>query len=153
MAKCTRTINLDVHHKRRDKGNDLSNAEVLCSICHKETSTYDTQGSTPPAFSVEVKEKAMRRAGYRCECTRTGGCHWRKYRAELLPSSRAGIVSPGFGITNKKACFFACQARFCTFFDKNRNISRIIGNILLWESLYKIERRNFFIPVWEKTII
>ena len=30
MSQCTRTNNLEVHHKRRDGGNGLDNAEVLC---------------------------------------------------------------------------------------------------------------------------
>jgi len=75
MARCTRTYGLEVHHKRRDGGNDLSNAEVLCEPCHEETSTYGEPGKTPPEFSYETKDKALQRAGYQCECTRTGGCH------------------------------------------------------------------------------
>jgi hypothetical protein len=30
MPRCWRTTNLEVHHKRRDGGNDTTNAEVLC---------------------------------------------------------------------------------------------------------------------------
>ena len=75
MARCTRTRNLEVHHKRRDGGNDLSNAEVLCEPCHEATSTYGVPGSAPPEFIEETKQAALRRAGNQCECTRTGGCH------------------------------------------------------------------------------
>lgn len=75
MAKCTRTRGLDVHHKRRDGGNDLSNAEVLCPQCHAATSTYGTPGKTPPPFSEQTKQAALRRARNQCQCARTGGCH------------------------------------------------------------------------------
>ena len=75
MARCTRTRGLDVHHKRRDGGNDLSNAEVLCSQCHAATTTYGVPGRTPPAFTEQTRQAAMRHAGNQCECTKTGGCH------------------------------------------------------------------------------
>ncbi len=75
MARCKRTRNLEVHHRRRDGGNDLSNAEVLCGSCHTATSTYGVSGTTPPAFTVATKIAALRRAGDQCECTRSGGCH------------------------------------------------------------------------------
>ena len=75
MARCIETINLEVHHKRRDRGNDLSNAEVLCEPCHNATSTYGTPGRTPPAFTEETINAALRQAGDQCECTRSGGCH------------------------------------------------------------------------------
>ena len=75
MARCTRTRNIEVHHKRRDGGNDLSNAEVLCEPCHAATSTYGVPGKTPLAFTEETKNAALKRAGNQCECTRAGGCH------------------------------------------------------------------------------
>lgn len=73
--RCNRTFGLEVHHKRRDGGNSLSNAEVLCGNCHAATSTYGVSGPTPAAFSEETKKQALKRAGHQCECTRTGGCH------------------------------------------------------------------------------
>lgn len=75
MARCKETKKLQVHHKRRDGGTEVGNAEVLCSPCHAATSTYGTPGKSPPAFSETTKEAALRRAGDQCECTRTGGCH------------------------------------------------------------------------------
>lgn len=75
MARCIRTAGLEVHHKRRDGGNELDNAEVLCARCHEATSTYGEPGKSPPPFSEETKRAAQRRAGGRCGCTRTGGCH------------------------------------------------------------------------------
>ncbi len=74
MARCTRTRDLEVHHKRRDGGNDVGNAEVLCGPCHQATGTYGTPGRSPPAFSQDVKDRAIRTAGNRCECTGSG-CH------------------------------------------------------------------------------
>jgi len=74
MARCTRTNDLEVHHIRRDGGKDLANAEVLCQTCHSETSTYGEPGQSPPDFDEDTKQKALRRAGHRCECTRSG-CH------------------------------------------------------------------------------
>jgi len=38
-------------------------------------------------------------------------------------------------------------------FKKNRNFLIFLDNILLWESLYLIERRIAFIAVWEKALI
>jgi 5-methylcytosine-specific restriction endonuclease McrA len=70
MARCTVTSNLEVHHKRRNGGNGLENAEVLCQKCHANTSTYGQPGDTPPPFPEETKKWALIRAGYRCECTR-----------------------------------------------------------------------------------
>jgi len=75
MARCSRTWGLEVHHIRRDGGNDLSNAKVLCERCHAMTSTYGSPGSTPPPFSEDTKQQALRRAGNRCECTSSQGCH------------------------------------------------------------------------------
>jgi 5-methylcytosine-specific restriction endonuclease McrA len=75
MARCTRKWGLEVHHKRRDGGNGLDNAEVLCAKCHEATSTYGDPGKSPDPFSEETKEKAMKRAGNQCECTKIGGCH------------------------------------------------------------------------------
>jgi 5-methylcytosine-specific restriction endonuclease McrA len=75
-TRCTRTQDLEVHHKRRDGGGEsIDNAEILCPKCHQATGSYGTPGTSPPRFSQDVKDRAMRRAGNRCECTRTGGCH------------------------------------------------------------------------------
>ena len=71
---CVIQANLEVHHKNRNGGNDLGNAEVLCQQCHEATYSYGTSGSSPPAFSQDTKDRAMRRAGNQCECTREG-CH------------------------------------------------------------------------------
>jgi len=75
MTRCTKTYGLQVHHIRRDGGNGLDNAKVLCGPCHEETSTYGTPGDTPPNFSQETIEKALAQAGNQCECTSTSGCH------------------------------------------------------------------------------
>jgi len=75
MSRCTRTQDLEVHHKRRDVGNGLDNAEVLCPTCHAATLTYGVSGDSPVPFSQDTKDKALKQAGYQCECTRTGGCH------------------------------------------------------------------------------
>ncbi len=75
MTRCTRTRNLEIHHIRRDYGNDLDNAEVLCKPCHKGTSTYGSQGKSPPPFDQRTKDRALQLADNQCQCTRTGGCH------------------------------------------------------------------------------
>ncbi len=74
MARCTRTRGLEVHHIRRDGGNDLSNARVLCPLCHSNTTTYGQPGKSPADFPQDVKDKALKRAGNQCECTREY-CH------------------------------------------------------------------------------
>ena len=75
MERCTRTRNLEVHHKRKDGGIGLDNAQVLCQLCHARTESYGTPRKAPLPFSEETKKKAMARAGNRCQCTSTGGCH------------------------------------------------------------------------------
>ncbi len=75
MARCTAKSNLEVHHKRRDGGNGLDNAEVLCQKCHKATETYGTPGKSSDLFDQATKEKALKLASNQCECTHTGGCH------------------------------------------------------------------------------
>ncbi len=75
MARCTRTRNLEVHHKRRDGGNGLDNAQVLCPPCHAGTGSYGTSGTAPPPFSEDTKRRALARAGNQCQCTSTRGCH------------------------------------------------------------------------------
>jgi 5-methylcytosine-specific restriction endonuclease McrA len=75
MARCTKKYGLEVHHKRRGGGNGLDNAEVLCQKCHEATITYAEPGKSPPPFDQSTKDKALKRAGNQCECTRTGGCH------------------------------------------------------------------------------
>jgi hypothetical protein len=79
MARCTTTRNLEVHHKRRDSDNGLENAEVLCQPCHAEgTSTYGVSGPTPPPFSDDTKQRALKNAGNQCQCTRICGCRLRQ---------------------------------------------------------------------------
>lgn len=75
MARCTRTTNLEIHHKRRDGGNGIENAMVLCQKCHAATTTYGTPGTSPAPFPQSVKDLALKNAGYRCECTSLSGCH------------------------------------------------------------------------------
>jgi len=74
MSRCGSTENLEVHHKRRDCGNDIGNAEVLCQKCHENTSTYGVPGKSPPDFSESTKKEALKKAGNSCECEREG-CH------------------------------------------------------------------------------
>lgn len=72
--RCNSRISLEVHHIRRDGGNGLDNAEVLCQECHEHTATYGEEGLTPPPFSEKTKQAALKRANYKCECTRKN-CH------------------------------------------------------------------------------
>jgi cytochrome c553 len=75
MTRCTRKNDLDIHHKRRDGGNGLDNAEVLCRTCHVATGASGGPDTLPPVFDQYTKYMAQIRAGYQCECMRTGGCH------------------------------------------------------------------------------
>ena len=74
-ARCTRTADLNVYHLRRDGGNDLDNAQVLCRQCHAAAKGYELPGRKPPAFDQATNEAALERAGHQCECTRIGACH------------------------------------------------------------------------------
>lgn len=72
MARCTSTTNLTVHHKRRDGGNGLDNAEVLCSKCLSsllKTEAGRVYSNTPLPFSLITEREALKRAGNRCECS------------------------------------------------------------------------------------
>lgn len=69
MSRCTNSNNLEVHHKRRDGGNGIDNAIVLCSSCHSKTATYGVSGKSPEPFDQLTKTVAMITAKYRCECT------------------------------------------------------------------------------------
>jgi 5-methylcytosine-specific restriction endonuclease McrA len=75
MARCTKTTNLEVHHISRTGGNSISNAQVLCQKCHAATTSYGTQGNSPPDFPQDVIDRALRNAGNQCECTSYRGCH------------------------------------------------------------------------------
>jgi len=55
MARCARTNDLQVHHKRRAGGNDLDNAQVLCKPCHEATATFSTPGNPPHHFLMQPK--------------------------------------------------------------------------------------------------
>jgi hypothetical protein len=75
MSRCSRTIGLEVHHKRIDGGNSLDNAEVLCQRCHDASSISGEQEKSLTPFEQETKNEAFRRAKNQCECTRTSECH------------------------------------------------------------------------------
>jgi len=75
MSRCNSRDELNVHHKRRDGGNGIENARVLCHNCHVNTSTFGREGKKPPEFSQEVKETALIHAAYRCECEKEE-CHF-----------------------------------------------------------------------------
>lgn len=75
MPRCTWTENLEVHHIKRNGGNDIENARVLCQKCHEATKTYGLHGNTPPNFDQKTKDQALKDAGYQCECTSNGVCH------------------------------------------------------------------------------
>lgn len=75
MARCTRTINLEVYHRQSSGDNDLRNAKILCETCHNAAPNYSTIGKAPSAFAEETKKAALKRAGNQCECTWSGGCH------------------------------------------------------------------------------
>jgi len=86
MSRCINTENLEVHHKRRDGGNGIENAQVLCQSCHENTSTYGMEGKSPPEFSTKTKEGALLRAENRCECEKEG-CHMSDEEINLIKQS------------------------------------------------------------------
>jgi hypothetical protein len=71
MGRCENTKNLAVHHRRTDGGNGIENAEVLCTLCHRNTKTYgDTTHVSPPPFPLGTKILARFLSLNRCQCTR-----------------------------------------------------------------------------------
>ena len=74
MSRCFSINDLEVHHKWRDGGNGIENAQVLCHDCHVNTGTYGIEGQSPPEFSTKTKETALEHAGNCCECEKEG-CH------------------------------------------------------------------------------
>jgi hypothetical protein len=75
MGRCTRTRNLQVHHIRRDLGNDISNAQVLCEQCRAAACSYGAAGGRTPQFDQGIQDRALRNAENQCQCIRTSGCH------------------------------------------------------------------------------
>ncbi len=75
MSQCQRAYHLEVHHKRWDGPNSLANAEVLCPRCLAARDPFGIEPRPDVPFSFDVKEEALRRAGWQCECTSSGTCH------------------------------------------------------------------------------
>lgn len=75
MSRCKRTYGLDVHHRRPNKGNHLSNAVVLCRACYEGTPFHGDPAVHPEPFHEATRELALRLAGHRCQCKSTRGCH------------------------------------------------------------------------------
>lgn len=75
MSRCTRRSNLGIHLKGRDDGIGLDNAVVLCRKCHEAAGIAAGSESDPPEFDSYTAYKAQVRAGYQCECMRTGCSH------------------------------------------------------------------------------
>jgi hypothetical protein len=67
--------NLELHHLTTGGEAGINNAQVLCTSCRQHAVTYGTPGKAPLSFADYIKEKALKRAGYQCECTSTSGCH------------------------------------------------------------------------------
>jgi hypothetical protein len=75
MARCTNRRNLELHHLTSEGEADVNNAQVLCTSCRQHAVTYATSGKAPLSFAEHTKERALKRAGYQCECTSARGCH------------------------------------------------------------------------------
>jgi len=90
VSRCNNTEKLEIHHKRRDGGNDIENAQVLCQSCHENTSTYGKEGKSPLAFSNETKEKALVRANNQCECEKKD-CHTVDEKTKTLIKSISNL--------------------------------------------------------------
>jgi len=75
MPRCTNRRNLELHHLTGEGGGSLDNAQVLCTSCSVGVVTHGTPGKTPLSFSDHTRQRALKRAGYQCECTSTRGCH------------------------------------------------------------------------------
>ena len=61
---------MEVYHKKRDGGNGLDNAVVLCPECYGKKITYRIESVISLPFSISTKDAAFRRAFNRCECDR-----------------------------------------------------------------------------------
>jgi hypothetical protein len=75
VSRCKRTEDLEVHHKRRNQRNRLSNAIVMCRPCYQRTPFYGLPGPSPEPLTEETTRYALRQAGHRCECKSSRGCH------------------------------------------------------------------------------
>ncbi|HKI58237.1 MAG TPA: hypothetical protein VKA00_03330 [Trueperaceae bacterium] len=75
MARCKRTDELEVHHKRRSQGNRLSNAVVMCRPCYEKTPFYGLSGPAPEPFTAATTQQALLDAGNRCQCKSSRSCH------------------------------------------------------------------------------
>lgn len=75
MSQCQNIKNIDVRHKRSNRGNDLDNAEVLCQACYEKTAMYKQSKYVTEPFPNNIKAVAMALAKNKCQCTRVG-CGW-----------------------------------------------------------------------------
>ena len=75
MPRCTRRSDLEIHLKGRDNGIGLDNAVVLCRKCREAAGTNAGPETDLPEFDSYTAYKAQVRAGYQCECMRTGCSH------------------------------------------------------------------------------
>lgn len=74
ITRCDATNRLEVRHKRKDRGNGIENAIVLCSDCYANKNALDAPGNSAPPFTDLTKAFALRNAGHRCECMKQN-CH------------------------------------------------------------------------------
>ena len=75
MERCLRTTDLTVRKIRPDGGDGPDNAQVLCRHCYELLDSSPPVGAEPQPFDQETRAVALERAGNRCECQSSGGCH------------------------------------------------------------------------------
>ncbi len=75
MSRCKRSEELEVHPKRRGKGNRLSNAPAICWPYPANAPFCGPSGPSPEPFTEATKRQALQRAGNRCRCTTPRGGH------------------------------------------------------------------------------
>ena len=78
VKRCTQTQGLKVYHIHQTEHNRISNAKVLCALCHdnliRKTSTLSADRDAAPEFTEFTTSLAMEIAGNQCECV-CSNCH------------------------------------------------------------------------------
>jgi hypothetical protein len=75
MGRCTNTSNLRILHRVKDSGAESGNIKVYCTECYEMLVGKGKPSENVQDVSADTRERALKRAGDRCECTSAAGCH------------------------------------------------------------------------------
>jgi hypothetical protein len=74
-VRCKNTSGLRVLHRRIGAGAAVGNLKVYCAACYARKVGKGAPDENVSDVGRDAIERALRRAGNRCECTDAAGCH------------------------------------------------------------------------------